>query len=124
MLRELKKLRKSDPNWTIKRLQEMTETFHVSESTIARVLHEQGYRYRNCRKKGLLNEKDHQCRLAFARKMIKENDHTEFWTDNVAFYFDGVSFTYKKNPKAQAIAPTGRVWRKRNEGMSPECCTR
>jgi len=71
MLRELKKLRKSDPNWTIKRLQEMTETFHVSESTIARVLHEQGYRYRNCRKKGLLNEKDHQYRLAFAKKMIK-----------------------------------------------------
>ena len=48
--------------------------------------------------------------------MIKEYD-INVWTKDVAFDLDGVSFTYKKNPKDQAVAPTGRVWRKANEGL-------
>jgi transposase len=52
--------------------------------------------------------------------MIKEYD-INVWTKDVAFYLDGVSFTYKKNPKDQAVAPTGRVWRKANEGLIAGC---
>ncbi len=33
----------------------------------------------------------------------------------------GISFAYKTNPKHQAIAPTGRVWRKANEGLKAGC---
>ena len=35
----------------------------------------------------------------------------------INFYLDGVSFYYKSNPASQARAPTGRVWRKKSEGL-------
>ena len=36
----------------------------------------------------------------------------------IAFYFDGTSIAYKRNPFDQAIAPQGRVWRKKSEGLA------
>jgi hypothetical protein len=36
-------------------------------------------------------------------------------------YLDGTGFAYKRNPLNQALAPKGRVWRKRSEGLTPGC---
>ena len=124
IIRELPKLRKTNPNWTIKALQEATNSFHVSQQCISNFLHKSGYGFLQSRKKGLLSPKDLKQRVEFAKKMIKCNDSSTFWRETIAFYFDGVSFAYKKNPKAQAVAPTGRVWRKRSEGMDIGCCSR
>ena len=33
------------------------------------------------------------------------------------FYLDGVSFVHKTRPLSDALAPRGRVWRKRSEGL-------
>ena len=42
---------------------------------------------------------------------------TPISTEKVAFYLDGVSFAYKGNPKSEAQAPAGKVWRRSNEGL-------
>ena len=41
----------------------------------------------------------------------------EYWTKDVAFYLDGVSFIYKRNPMSDALKAKNRVWRKRSEGL-------
>lgn len=41
----------------------------------------------------------------------------DFFSENIAFYLDGVSFVYKTNPMGQAVAPKGRIWRKKSEGL-------
>ena len=41
----------------------------------------------------------------------------QFWTKDVAFYLDGVSFVYKTNPMRDMVAPNPRIWRKRNEEL-------
>jgi hypothetical protein len=43
------------------------------------------------------------------------------WTQDIAFYLDGTGFAYKRNPLDQALAPKGRVWRKRSKGLTPGC---
>ena len=40
-----------------------------------------------------------------------------FFTRSIAFYLDGVSFVHKTRPLSDALAPRGRVWRKRSEGL-------
>ena len=97
---------------------ESVNVLHVSVRTVTRFLRASGYKYVQARKKGLVSVKDKSKRVKFARKMIKEYD-INVWTKDVAFYLDG--FTYKKNPKDQAVAPTGRVWRKANEGLIAGC---
>ena len=37
----------------------------------------------------------------------------DVWSKQIAFYLDGVGFVYKRNPMDQALAPRGRVWRKK-----------
>ena len=44
-----------------------------------------------------------------------------FWTKQVAFYLDEVSFAFKTNPLQFARAPKARIWRKRCEGLSFGC---
>ena len=41
----------------------------------------------------------------------------EYWTSDVAFYFDAVSFGYKSNPMSDAVKPKSRIWRKKGEGL-------
>ena len=45
----------------------------------------------------------------------------DVWTRQVAFYLDGVSFTFKTNPQAEAKCPRARIWRQRGEGLSFGC---
>jgi hypothetical protein len=92
----------------------------VSESTISRFLNKEGYYYLQARKKGLLTKADMKKRRTFARRMQNEYSH-DVWTQDIAFYLDGTGFAYKRNPLDQALAPKGRVWHKRSEGLTPGC---
>ena len=91
---------------------------HVSDGTVRRLLNRKGYFFLQARKKGLMSETDKAKRVEFARKM-QANYPPTVWTDNLAFYLDGVSFVYKTNPMDQA--PKGRVWRKKSEGLKQGC---
>ena len=117
ILRTVDKLRQESPTFTVKQLvQESGVSLQMaSRRTFSRMLNSNGYRYLISRKKGLLNKKDLSKRLQYARKMKRVSE--EFWTNEVAFYLDGVSFVHKHNPKAKATQPKGRVWRRKNEGL-------
>ena len=120
LLRQVPKLRKEFPNWTARRLMADCKINNVSVRTITRLLNRNGYKSRQARKKGLISKSDQQKRVKFAKKMIKEYPE-DVWTKHIAFYFDGVSFVYKRHPKDQALAPRGRVWRRANEGLLQGC---
>lgn len=122
LIRALLKLRRTEGNFTAKRL--MNEA-NISESdvsvrTVGRFLNSKGYFYLQARKKGLLTNNDKSLRVAFAKKVREEYD-TELWTHKIAFYLDGVAFAHKTNPLDQARAPTGRIYRKKSEGLNQFC---
>ena len=123
ILRQIRLLRREDGNWTIKRLMESSNVTHVSQRTVKRLLHQNRYKYLQARKKGLLSEKDKKDCVKFARKMLKNYDE-DVWKNDIAFYLDGVSFAYKRNPQDQAKAPKGRVWRKESEGLTQGCTSK
>lgn len=121
LIRTLKDLRLREPNVSVKSL--VIETGlsldSVSRRTFSRILNENGYGFLQRRKKGILSEKDRVLRRRFCRKVKKFrklNEH--FWTNEVSFYMDGVSFIHKFNPMRTATT-TGmaRVWRKKGEGL-------
>lgn len=120
--RAIHSLRKREGNFTAKRL--MVELgvppMQVSVRTVQRHLHRMGYSYVHSRRKGVLTEKDRKRRLGFA-KDFKRNYREEFWTEDVCFYFDGVSFFHKFNPADQARAPDSLIWRLPSEGLAPYC---
>ena len=92
----------------------------ISVWTARRVLNRLGYRYLLARKKGLLSSKDLIQRHQFAKQMAREKPDS-FWTDDVCFYLDGVSFVHKYNQYSESCAPGCHVWRKKNEGLTPGC---
>ncbi len=92
---------------------------HVHERTISRYLNRHGFRFRQARKKGLLNVNDKRLRSSYARKMkVVLIQEPHFYTEHFAFYLDGVSFIHKNDPRKAAMQPKSRVWRKRGEGLS------
>ena len=93
---------------------------NVSVRTVARFLNSKGYFYLQARKKGLLTKNDKNLRVAFAKK-VREEYNKELWTQKIAFYLDGVAFAHKNNPLDQARAPTGRIYRKKSEGLNQYC---
>lgn len=116
MLRNLVNLRNDRACFSVRRLQEESDLGHVSTRTVCRHLHSNGYGYYQSRKKGLVTAKDRTIRLAFAKRHLKTP--LDFWTNGIAFYFDGVSFAFKTNPSGEARALNTMEWRKRNEGLS------
>ena len=120
MIRSIKKLRRKNVNFTIKQLAEAAGINHLaSRRTFSRYLNEQGYKFLQTRKKGLLSDKDRRKRLQYARKMKRQlKEHPDFWTKDVAFYLDRVSFVYKTNPLSTAMQPKARVWRLKSEGLN------
>ena len=52
---------------------------------------------------------------------MKTEFHDNVWTEDIAFYLDGVSFIHKYHPLDQARAPRGKIWRKPQEGLVPFC---
>ena len=86
--------------------------------TFSRYLNEEGYNYLQARKKGLLSENDRKLRLPFAREMRpKVRQNPDFWTNEVAFFLDGVSFIHKYNPQSGASCSKARVWRRKGEDL-------
>ena len=92
----------------------------VSLDTIWRTLHRMGYSFLQCRRKGVLTEKDLIKRKRFAR-MVKNEHPEDLWKEDICFYIDSVSFVQKFHPNDQARAPRGRTWRKKSEGLSRDC---
>ena len=41
----------------------------------------------------------------------------DYWTKDVAFNLDGVSFIFKGNSMSDAVKPKSKVWRKLSEGL-------
>ena len=122
IIRTLYKLRRTEGNFTARRIMKevnISET-DVSLRTVRRFINSKGFWYLQARKKGLLTDNDRKNRVAFAIKMRQEHG-PEYWTDEVEFYLDGVSFAYKINPLDQARAPSGRIYRKKSEGLNQYC---
>ena len=73
LIRKLKKLRFENGNFTSKRLVELAgiDGNNVSNRTVRRALNNEGYRYLEARKKGVLKNMDLHKRLAFAKNMKK-----------------------------------------------------
>ena len=92
----------------------------VSCKTVRRLLHRHGYKYIQARRKEILTVAGHERRLKFARG-IKREYTCSLWTDQVAFYLDGVSFAHKYKPANQARSTQGRIWRKPEEGLRTGC---
>ena len=122
LIRCFKVLRKTEGNFTCKRLMQEADIQQeeVSVRTVSRFLNSQKYFYLPSGRNGLMTEEDHMKRVAFAKHM-KENYSENVWTDEIGFYLDGTAFAYKRNPLDQARAPGARVWRKASEGLAPGC---
>ena len=112
-----KKLRKADPNFTIKEVVQDSGIGLKSASyrTFVRCIKKMGYGFYTSRRKGVMTTKDFKQRRKFAKEMKMKT--CEYWTKDVAFYRDGVSFIYKRNPMSDALKAKNRVWRKRSEGL-------
>ena len=122
ILREIPKLRESVGSFTTKRLRAAAGVqTTVCDETIRRFLHSSGYHYFHSRKKGLLTQKDLRLRLKFARKAKKLPVEEKLWTEGIAFYLDGVGFQDKYNPFDEARSTKTMAWRKRDEGLKPNC---
>ena len=115
--RAIMQLREKTPNFTVMEVVQRSGISRtlVSYRTFVRYIKQLGYGYLQSRKKGVLTTKDFKIRCMFARTMASKP--ADYWTNNVAFYLDGVSFIYKSNPMSDVLKPRGRVWRKRGEGL-------
>ena len=124
ILRHVKSLRLSEGSFTIPRLMQVCGLWNaqISRRTLLNVLHRNGYRFRQTRKKGLLNADDLKKRLLYAKKMAKRP--ATFWCNDVGFYLDAVSFAHKTNPLDQAKAPRARIYRQKGEGLTFGCTSK
>ena len=68
----------------------------ASYRTFLRYIQTLGYGYYNSRRKGVLMGQGLKKRKKFAREALKKQD--DYWTKEIAFYLDRVSFVYKKEP--------------------------
>ena len=118
LCRSVTRLRLTNPNFTAMDVIQDSgiERTRAKYRTFVSYLNKLGYKFRQTRKKGHLCEKDFQRRRKYARKALKLN--STYWTKDVGFYLDGVSFVHKGNPLNEAVSPRSRVWRKANEGLS------
>ena len=112
-------LRRDNPNFTVmdvvKRSGIPLNKAHYR--TFCREIQRLGYSFRTSRRKGILTEKDLKLRSAFAKSKIKDCS-PDYWSKDVAFYLDGVSFVFKNNPMSDAVKPKTRVCRKKGEGLA------
>ena len=119
LIRNLLKLREENPSFTLKDLMEYSgvNPRDVSEKTVNRILQRNGFFYSQARKRGLLNENDIVQHVCFANVM-KTIHNPELWTNQVAFYLDGVFFAYKSDPLHAARARKLSISRRCGEGLS------
>ncbi|CAB3978201.1 Transposable element Tcb1 transposase [Paramuricea clavata] len=115
--RAIIQLREKSPNFTV---MEVVQRSGISPTiatyrTFLRYVKRLGYGFFQSRKKGVLTKKDLKIHRKFARSMATKPQ--DYWTSDVSFYLDGVSFIYKSNPMSDVLKPKNRVWRKRGEGL-------
>ena len=122
LLRKIKVLRSEKPNWTVRDLMSTSGVENVSTRTVQRILNRNGYKHLTARRKGILNSRDAKLRLQYAKKMQKKD--SDFWTNDIAFYFDGVGFVHKTRPKAAALTVNKKLWRRPNEGLAMGCTSK
>ena len=118
LTRPIDKVHIDNVDFTVKQLTVNAGISHLaSRGTFSRYLNENGFKFLQSRKKGLLSTKDRSLRLKIARKMRwKLTGRPDFWSKDVAFHLDGLSFVYKSNPLSTANQPKARVWRRQSEG--------
>ena len=92
----------------------------VSDSSVMRVIHKDGYKVRDSPPKGVLSEEDLKIRLKFAR-YAKKMLSSDVWTKEISFYLDGTGFTYKINPSLHAQRSNRRTYRKEKERCNLYC---
>ena len=92
----------------------------ISDSTLRRVLHRAGYKYRPSARKGVLSAADARARLKYARN-AQRTLSADFWKNEICFYLDGTAFVYKRNPCAYAIHCQKMSYRKQSERLSLYC---
>ena len=125
IVRTLYRLRRTEGNFNSKRLAIMAGVAdRVSSRTVRRLLHKNGFHFLQARKKGLMKASDLVKRKAFCGRCKRLKLGFEFWTKGVSMYLDGKGFGWKQNPKDQALAPKGRIWRRKGEGLEPGCTAR
>ena len=95
----------------------------ISDTTLRRVLHREGYRYRESAHKGVLSKQDLKIRYKFA-KNLKKSFGSDIWWNGICFYLDGTGFTYKRNPCEYAQRSNRYSWRKKNERLAHNCTAR
>ena len=117
MVRNIARLRKAEGNFSCHQLRAESGLHHVSLCTMNRTLKRLGFGFMEARRKGILTEKDYAERRQFART-VQRSYSKDFFKTDICFYLDGVSFYHKSNPMNDARAPHGKVWRKRNEGLT------
>ena len=113
--RAIVQLREKTPNFTVMEVVQRSgiSATLVSYRTFVRYVKKRGYGFFQSRKKGVLTRKDFQICRTFAQSMMKKPP--DYWTKDLAFYLDGISFIYKSNPMSDALKPKTRVWRKRGK---------
>ena len=120
LIRTIKTLRDKDTNFTVKRLVAHSGLLSrdISYRTFYREVKAAGFDYLPARKKGVLTSRDRTKRKSFAQQCKKIlSTKPGFFSRNIAFYLDGVSFVYKTQPLSDALAPRGREWRRKSEGL-------
>ena len=88
----------------------------VHYRTFYREIQGLGYAFQPNRKKCIHTDGDLKLCCEFAQSTLKSLC-TDYWTKDVAFYLDGVSFVYKGNPMSVATKPKNRIWQKKSEGL-------
>ena len=120
LIRMLKVLRLCEPNVSVKSLVMETglSLDTVSRRTVSHILNENAYSFLQRQKKGILSDRERVLRWQFCRKVKKFMKlNASFWTNEVSFYMDGVSFIHKFNPIAGAIQIRTLPWGKRKSWM-------
>ena len=120
LIRSIQTLRHEDPNFTVKQLLAKSGLLSqkVSYRTIYREVKSAGFQFLPVRKKGVLTSRDRKKRKAFAKECNKIlSAKPNFFSRDIAFYLDGVSFVHKTQPLSDALAPKGCVWKKRTEDL-------
>ena len=122
ILREINTLRATIESFATKRLHETAGVqTGLSEETVRRFLHSQGYRYYQSRKKGLLTPEDLKRRLKYTTEISKRPDSKELWFNGISFCIDEAGFQHKYNPFDEAKSIKTLAWRKRDEGLERNC---
>ena len=119
ILAAVRTLYESHGNFSGRDIQNEAGVMHLSLRTVRRVLNEQGYRYRQCRKKGILLKEDLVKRYNFAKKCKRLDGN--FWKSGVSFYLDGVSFVHKTNPTVSARTSRTRTWMRKGDSLARHC---